>query len=300
MCLNLCKAGFLLTINDQRRETAEDVLEAGAVWAGSCLDVAAASDVVITMLPSTTAVEDVVLGPKGVLAGARSGMVVVDMSTSAPGTSKRLEAACLQRGIAFVDAPVSGGVQGAKRGTLTIMDGGDEATMARLRPVFAALGAPDHFVHAGPVGNGEIVKLINQHLLGVIAAAPLEAFVLSVKAGVAVEIMDRVLSTSSGGSWQLAHAIRQRAFTGSFEPGFTTDLLVKDLRLVQDLADDLHVPLTMVAVARQMYEAARAQGYGSNDSTAVVRPLEQLVGVEARFRATGRGGGTLCRWTAHC
>jgi 3-hydroxyisobutyrate dehydrogenase len=282
MCLNLRKAGFPLVVYARRPEAAQAVVAAGATLAESSRAVAEASDIVITILPDSPQVEEVVLGPNGVLEGVREGMAVVDMSTIAPAASKRVAAACAERGVAFMDAPVSGGSQGAEAGTLTIMAGGEAATFERLRPVFGAMGAAENILHVGPVGSGEVVKLVNQHLCGVIAAASLEAFVLGVKAGGDVETMARVVGASSGGNWQLANPIQLRAFTGTFEPGFFTDLLIKDLRLVAELGEELSVPVTLGAVAKQMYEAARAMGYGRNDYTAVVRPMEQLAGVEVR------------------
>ncbi len=287
MCLNLIEAGFPLTVYARRPESARAVVAAGATLVASSRAVAEAVDVVITMLPDSPQVEEVVLGSDGVLAGARAALTVVDMSTIAPAASKRVAAACAERGVAFLDAPVSGGSQGAEAGTLTIMAGGEAAVFERLRPVFLAMGAAENILHIGPVGAGEAVKLVNQHLCGVIAAATLEAFVLGVKAGVDVETMARVVGVSSGANWQLANPIRLRAFSGSFEPGFFTDLLVKDLRLVTELGEELNVPLTLVAVAKQLYEAARAQGYGRDDYTAVVRPLEDLVGVTVRTAEDG-------------
>lgn len=282
MCLNLRKAGFPLTIYARHPETVGDVVAAGATLVDSSRAVAAASDVVITMVTNSPDVEQVVLAPGGVLEGARADMTVVDMSTIAPSVARKVAAACAERGVAFLDAPVSGGSQGAVAGTLTIMVGGDKETFERVRPVFAAMGSRENTLLVGPTGAGQVVKLINQHLCGVIAAGTLEAFVLGVKAGADVQTMARVIGASSGGSWQLANPIKLRAFSGTFEPGFFTDLLVKDLRLVMELADELNVPVTMAAVSKQMYEAARAQGYGRRDYTAVVRPLEELVGVTVR------------------
>ncbi len=286
MCLNLLKAGFPLTVYARHPEapSVRRVIEAGAALAGSSREVARASDVVITMLPDSPQVEAVVRGAGGVLEGAHEGLAVVDMSTVAPAASKGVAAACAEHDVLFLDAPVSGGSQGAEAGTLTIMIGGDEVAVERLRPVFAAMGKSENIVHVGPNGAGTAVKLVNQHLCGVIAAATLEAFVLGVKAGVDVETMARIVGTSSGANWQLDNPIRLRAFSGTFEPGFFTDLLVKDLRLVAGMGEDLQVPVTLAAVAKQMYEAARAQGYGRSDYTAVVRPLEELTGVQVRTR----------------
>jgi 3-hydroxyisobutyrate dehydrogenase len=284
MCLNLRKAGFPLSIYARRPDAVQEVVAAGASLLDSPAAVARASDIVITMVTDSPDVEQVVLGPQGVLEGVRQGMVVVDMSTIAPATARKIAEACAERQVEFLDAPVSGGSQGAIAGTLTIMAGGERATFERLLPVFAAVGRPENTLLVGPVGTGQIVKLINQHLCGVIAAGTLEAFVLGVKAGADVETMARVIGSSSGGNWQLDNPIRLRAFSGTFEPGFFTDLLVKDLRLVLEMADQLSVPVTMAAVAKQMYDVARAQGFGRRDYTSVVRHLEEIAGVEVRSR----------------
>lgn len=289
MCLNLLKAGFPLTIFARRPDGVRAVIDAGAALAESVGAVAAASDIVITMLPDSPQVEEVVLGPGGVLEAAREGMAVVDMSTIAPATSRKVAVACAERGVAFLDAPVSGGSQGAEAGTLSIMIGGEAAVVERLRPLFAAMGSDEKIIHVGPAGAGEVVKLVNQHLCGVIAAGTLEAFVLGVKAGADVETMARVVGVSSGANWQLANPIRLRAFSGTFEPGFFTDLLVKDLRLILEMGEQEGVPVMLAAVAKQMYEAARAQGYGRDDYTAVVRPLEDLVGVTVRAKEVAGG-----------
>ncbi len=284
MCLNLRKAGFPLSIYARRPEAVQEVVDAGATLVDSPAAVAQASDIVITMVTDSPDVEQVILGPKGVLEGVRPGMVVVDMSTIAPATARKVGEACAERQVGFLDAPVSGGSQGAVAGTLTIMVGGERPTFERVLPVFAAVGRPENTLLVGPVGTGQVVKLINQHLCGVIAAGTLEAFVLGVKAGADVETMARVIGSSSGGNWQLDNPIRLRAFSGTFEPGFFTDLLVKDLRLVLQMADQLKVPVTLGAVAMQMYEVARAQGYGRRDYTSVVRHLEEVAGVEVRVR----------------
>lgn len=282
MCLNLRKAGFPLTVYARHPESAREVVDAGAVLVESPATVAAASDIVITMVTSSPDVEQVVSARGGILEGARAGSVVIDMSTISPSVARKVAADCAAHGVAFMDAPVSGGSQGAVAGTLTIMAGGDADTFERARPVFEAMGAAENILLVGPVGAGQVVKLVNQHLCAVIAAATLESFVLGVKAGADVQTMARVVGASSGGNWQLANPVRLRAFSGTFEPGFFTDLLVKDLRLVLELADELHVPVALAAASKQMYEAARAQGYGRRDYTAVVRPLEDLVDVTVR------------------
>ncbi len=285
MVLNLLKAGFSVTIYARTPSKVQDVVEAGAVLVGSSREVALASDVVITMVPNSPEVEEVVLGEHGVLEAARDGLIVVDMSTIAPAASQAIGAACAARGVHFMDAPVSGGSQGAQKGILTIMAGGDAETFQAVRPVFEAMGKAENIFHVGPVGSGEVVKVINQVLCGVIAAGTAEALVLGVKAGADVETMARIIGVSTGGSWQLANPFPLRVFTGTFEPGFMTDLLHKDLGLALELAAEQQVPLALTALSLQMYEAARAKGYGRRDYTSVIRSLEEIAGVEVRTDA---------------
>lgn len=286
MCLNLLKAGFPLTVYSRRPESADQVVEAGATRADSPRALAEASDVVITMVTNSPDVEAVLLGPDGALAGAHAGLILVDMSTIAPAVARKVAAVAAVRGVPMLDAPVSGGSQGAEAGTLTIMAGGDRDVFERVRPVFEAMGRRENILHVGPSGAGQTVKLINQHLCGVIAAADAEAFVLGVKAGADVATMARIIGASSGGNWQLANPVALRAFTGSFEPGFFTDLLIKDLDLVLELATEQGVAAPLAAQARQLYERARQQGYGRRDYTSVFVPLEDDAGVQVRIEPT--------------
>lgn len=282
MVLNLLKAGLPVTIYARTPEKVADVVEAGARLVSSPSEVAGATDVVITMVPNSPEVEEVVLGPNGVLQGARAGLIVVDMSTIAPAASRAIAARCAEQGVRFLDAPVSGGSQGAQKGTLTIMAGGEAADFATVLPIFQAMGKKDNIFHVGPVGSGQVIKLANQILCGVIAAANAEALVLGAKAGADVAAMAKIIGVSSGGNWQLDVQFPVRVFNGSFEPGFMTDLLQKDLGLALELGEQEHVPLALTAAASQMYEVARAQGYSRRDYTSVVRTLERIAGVEVR------------------
>jgi 2-hydroxy-3-oxopropionate reductase/2-hydroxymethylglutarate dehydrogenase len=285
MCLNLLKAGFPLTVYARRPESAAPVVEQGAARAESPRAVSEASDVVITMVTSSPDVEQVVLGPGGVLEGARPGLTLVDMSTIAPSVARKLAETARERGVEVLDAPVSGGSQGAEAGTLSIMVGGDAATFARCKPIFEAMGRRENIFHVGPHGSGQVVKLINQHLCGVIAAADAEAFVLGVAAGADVATMARIIGVSSGGNWQLANPVALRAFTGTFEPGFFTDLLIKDLDLVLELASERGIAAPLAERARQLYERARQAGFGRRDYTSVFVPLEEDAGVRVRITA---------------
>ena len=284
MTLNLLKAEHHVTIFARHPDKPEvqEVVGAGAKLAPSPRAVAMASDIVITILPNSPQVEEVVSGPQGVLEGARRGLIVVDMSTIAPATSRKLAQAASAAGAHFLDAPVSGGTQGAVNGTLTIIVGGEREIFEQARPVLEVMGKKENIFHVGPSGAGEVVKIVNQVLVGAIAAATAEALTMGVKAGVDVETMTKIIGVSTGASWQLSNQFPLRAFNGTFQPGFMTDLLHKDLGLALELAADNTLPVPMTALARQLYEMTRAEGYGRNDYTAVLKVFEQLAGVEVR------------------
>lgn len=282
MALNLLKAGHHVTLFARHPTKAEvqEVLQAGAQQAPSPRAVAMVSDVVITMLPNSPQVEEVLLGEQGVLAGTRKGLIIIDMSTIAPATSRKLGEAASAKGAHFLDAPVSGGSQGAINGTLSIMVGGEQEIFEQARPVLEGMGK--NLFYVGPQGAGEIVKLVNNILCGAIAATISEAFVLGVKAGADVETMARIIGVSTGGNWQLANPFMLKAFHGNFQPGFMTDLLHKDLGLALDLAEENQTALPLTALTRQMFEMARAAGYGREDYTSLLKVLEQMAGVNVR------------------
>jgi 3-hydroxyisobutyrate dehydrogenase len=284
MTLNLLKAGHDVTIFARHPEKAEvqEVLQAGARLAPSPRAVAMASEIVITMVPNSPQVEEVVAGSQGILEGARKGLIIIDMSTIAPSISRALATKAGEQGVYFLDAPVSGGSQGAVNGTLTIMVGGEREIFEKIRPVLGAMGKAENIFYVGPSGSGEVVKIVNNMLVGNISAAIVEALVLGVKAGADVDTMAKIVGVSAGASWQLAEQFPRRAFNGSFQPGFMTDLLHKDLGLALDLAADLQTPVAMTALSRQLFELARAAGYGRDDYTALLKVIEQAAGVEVR------------------
>jgi len=286
MTLNLLKAGHSVTIYARHPEKAEvqEVIQAGAKLAPSPRAVAIASEIVITMVPNSPQVEEVVTGPQGLLEGARKGLIIVDMSTIAPSVSRQMAEAAKARGVHFLDAPVSGGSQGAINGTLSIMVGGEQKIFEQVRPVFEAMGKKESIFYVGGHGSGEVVKLINNLLAANIAAAIAETFVLGVKAGGDVDTIAKIVGASTGASWQLANQFPLRAFNGSFKPGFMTDLMHKDLGLGLDLAAELQSPLPLSGLTRQMYEMARAAGYGKDDYTSILKVLEQEAGVEVRSK----------------
>jgi 3-hydroxyisobutyrate dehydrogenase len=282
MARNVLAAGHALTVYARRPDTIADLVAAGATPVESSAAVGRASEVVITMLPNAPEVEEVVLGARGVLEGAAAGTVVVDMSTIAPSASRGLAATCFDHGVAFLDAPVSGGSVGAERGTLSIMVGGDSDAYARCRPVLEAMGRPEAIFHVGPSGTGEVVKLANNILCGVIAAVTAEALTLGVKHGVDAATLAKIIGVSSGASWQLANVFPVRVWDGSFTPGFMTNLLLKDLGLALDLGDEGRVPLRLTALARELYDEARAAGHGRDDYSSVITLLEAAAGVAVR------------------
>jgi 3-hydroxyisobutyrate dehydrogenase len=284
MTLNLLKAGHTVTVFARHPEKPEvqEVVNAGARLAPSSRAVAMASEIVITMVPNSMQVEEVVAGPQGIFEGARKGLIIIDMSTIAPSVSRKLARDAGKYGAHFLDAPVSGGSQGAAKGTLTIMVGGEREIFEQALPVLEAMGKKENIFHVGPNGTGEVVKIVNNILCGAIAASVAEAFTLGVKAGADVDTMAKIIGVSTGASWQLSNQFQLRAFRGDFQPGFMTDLLYKDLGLALDLASEKTTPAVMTALTRQLFEQARAEGFGREDYTSVIKVLEKMAGVEVR------------------
>lgn len=286
MSRNLLRAGFDLAVWARRPESATELLGEGATWAETPRELAQRSDVVILMVTNSPDVQELVLD-RGLLDGAAPGTVIVDMSTIAPAVSRSLAEACSRQGVDFLDAPVSGGTQGAEAGTLTVMAGGKAEALERVRPVLEAVGGK--IFHVGPSGSGEVIKLVNNMLVGVIAAATAEALVLGAKAGADVATMAGVVGASTGASWQLANQFPLRAFNGSFRPGFMTNLLAKDLGLALELGAETGAPLFLTALTRQLYGEVQAEGHGADDYTAILRILESIAGVRVRTE-TAVGG----------
>src|SRR5579875_217048 len=284
MTLNLLKAGHTVTVFARHPEKPEvqEVVNAGARLAPSSRAVAMASEIVITMVPNSMQVEEVVAGPQGIFEGARKGLIIIDMSTIAPSVSRKLARDAGKYGAHFLDAPVSGGSQGAAKGTLTIMVGGEREIFEQALPVLEAMGKKENIFHVGPNGTGEVVKIVNNILCGAIAASVAEAFTLGVKAGADVDTMAKIIGVSTGASWQLSNQFQLRAFRGDFQPGFMTDLLYKDLGLALDLASEKTTPAVMTALTRQLFEQARPEGLGREDYTSVIKVLERMAGVEVR------------------
>jgi len=273
MAKNLLNKGFAVTAFDANPEAVTAAAAAGMTAAASAAECVATADIVITMLPSSPNVESVYTGDGGVLAAARRGTLCVDMSTIDPAVSRRVAAAGKERGLRFIDAPVSGGVPRATDGTLAIMVGGETADVQEALPALQAMGA--NVIHVGPVGSGEVAKLCNNLISGVVAVALSEAFRIAEGFGVDPKIVTDVISKSSGNTWVMEHMhpvpglVARAASTNEYRPGFMTDLMCKDLGLAVDAARALRVPVFVAPAAQQVYRLASSHGLGRKDFTSV-------------------------------
>jgi 3-hydroxyisobutyrate dehydrogenase len=270
---NLVKKNFAVVAYDVVPAALEGAVKLGAVAGASSADVAKRSDVLVTMLPSSSHVEAVYLGPGGVRETMGRGRLCVDMSTIDPAVSRRVAAALAERGVRFIDAPVSGGVPRATDGTLAIMVGGEKKDVEEARPVLSAMGA--NVIHVGAVGSGEVAKLCNNLIAGVAAVAVSEAFRIAEGFGVDARVLTDVISKSSGNTWVMEHMhpvagiVPRSASTNDYAPGFMTDLMAKDLGLAVNAARELRVPVVVAAAAQQALRLASSHGFGRRDFTSV-------------------------------
>ena len=276
MAKNLLRKGFNVTVFDVRDEPLRTLESLGARVAGSPRDLGAASSIVLTSLPSSKQVEDVVLGRYGLIDGMAKGGVIADTSTIEPAVSRRLAGECAKKGISMIDAPVSGGTVGAEKGTLSIMVGGEKDTVERCMDVLRAIGV--NIYHVGDTGSGQIFKLINNMLVAVNLVGVSEALVLGRKAGVNPDLLYNVIRTSAGNSWALEQKLPKMA-SGDFAPGFRVWLQHKDLALAMSLASQMGVALPITSLAYQMYESAKAMGLEDLDHSAVFKVLQKLSGM---------------------
>lgn len=280
MAANLIKKGYEVTVSDVNPEAVKAAVALGAAAAEKNSELARDKDIILTSLPNAAIVESVILGKDGLLEGAQAGALIVDLSSITPQSIQKVAERAAQKGVGVMDAPVSGGTAGAEKGTLTIMAGGSEAHFKQAMPVLSCIGTK--IDHVGDVGAGDTVKLVNNLLLGVNMAAVSEAFALGVKAGIAPETLYRIISSSSGTSYALTAKYEKFFSKGNFAPGFMIDLQYKDLQLAVDTAKSLKMPLMVGNVVQQMYEIARAQGYGQEDISAVIKLYEQYGGIQVR------------------
>jgi 2-hydroxy-3-oxopropionate reductase len=276
MAANLLAAGYPLTVHSRGRGPVDELAGLGASPATSARDVAAASDVVITMLPDSPDVEAVVLGPDGVGDGIAPGALYVDMSTIAPAVSRSIAVTLAERDVEAVDAPVSGGETAARAGELSIMAGGSDEAVARAQPIFDVLGKAT--THIGPPGAGQVAKAANQVVVALTIQAVAEALVLARKAGADPA---RVRAALLGGFAQsrVLDVHGQRMLDGAYDPGFKLRLHRKDLAIALQLSREQEVPLLATAQAAQLMDALLAGGAGDRDHSAMATLYEQLAGV---------------------
>jgi 2-hydroxy-3-oxopropionate reductase len=278
MAKNLLKAGYKLAVFDKFAPF-DDIIALGALAAASNREVASKSDVIITMLPNSPHVKEAVLGADGVLEGCKAGQILVDMSSIAPAVSRELAAALKAKGVAFLDAPVSGGEPKAIDGTLAIMAGGDQKTFDAVKPILEKMGSS--VVLVGDIGAGNVAKLANQIVVALNIAAVSEAFTLAAKAGVdPVKVFDAIKGGLAGST--VMNAKVPMILDGNFKPGFRIELHIKDLQNALDTGHNLNVPLPLTANVMETLQALKTDGMAANDHSAIVRFYEKLAGIEVR------------------
>ncbi len=277
MWQHIYRAGFPVTVWNRTRSKAEEAVKLGAEMADSPKEVAERSDLIITMVGDTPDVQQVVEGEEGALAGARPGSILIDMSTIAPEATRQLAAAAAKKGVAMLDAPVSGGDIGAQQGTLSIMVGGEAEVLEKARPVLEPMAKS--IVHCGPIGAGQTVKACNQILAGLTLLGVVEAFAFAKKAGVELEKMLEVTTQGAASSWALAN-YGPRIIQGDLKPGFSVRFQQKDLRIVLQEAEQMELPLMGTALVQQLLRAVQAHGGNEDGTHALIRIMEQLGQVE--------------------
>lgn len=273
MAMNLVSAGEDVVVWNRTRSRAIALEDAGAVVAASPADVARSCELVMICVSDTPDVESVVFGGDGVAEGLTSGSLVVDHSTISPSATKDFASRVNELGAHWLDAPVSGGSEGAANGTLSIMVGGDAGQLDRARDLFGIMGTT--ITHVGPQGAGQLVKAVNQILVVVNQLAVSEALLLAEAGDLDLESALKAVEGGAAGSWMLSNRGPQM-INRDWEPGFTIDLQQKDLRLVLEAADDLGVPLPGTSLVFQMYRALQSRGLGSEGNHALVKALEEM------------------------
>ena len=279
MSKNLLKAGYPLVVYDIVAETVDEVVKAGAEKGTSPKDVAAKADAIITMLPNSPHVKEVVLGKDGIIEPMRPGSILIDMSSIAPLVSREVAAALAAKKIRMLDAPVSGGEPKAIDATLSIMVGGNQADFDEYLPILKTMGAS--VVLCGEIGAGNVTKLANQIVVAANIAAVSEALVLATKAGVNPELVFQAIRGGLAGS-TVMDAKAPMMLNRNFKPGFRINLHIKDLNNVLDTAKGISAPTPLTEEAMKMMLSLRDDGMGDNDHSALVRYYEKVAGIEVR------------------
>jgi 3-hydroxyisobutyrate dehydrogenase len=273
MSANLRKAGFEVTVWNRTPGRAADVVALGAVEAATPAEAARGATVALVCVSDTPDVEQVLFGPDGIASGIATGSLVIDVSTISPGATAAFAARLREQGIGFVDAPVSGGSEGARKATLTIFVGGDEADVERARPVLAAMGTT--ITHFGPAGSGQAVKAVNQVMIAGVYLAVAEGMVLAMKAGLDPAATAQALGGGVAGSWILANR-SGKMIANDYPLGFRTALHLKDLGIAMELGKTTGTVMPLAALAAQLEAGLVARGYGDEDMSNLARAIRQL------------------------
>ena len=281
MAKNVIRKGYHVTAYDVAQKNVAEIADFGATPAKSSKEVAEQSDIIITMLPSSPHVREVIMGEDGVIKGVKKGSTVIDMSTIDPVTTRDISAKLYQAGTDMLDAPVARGVKGAIEGTLAIYVGGEPHVFEKCKAILFTMGTDVEY--CGGCGAGEIVKIVNNLIIAVSMCSLSEALVLGVKAGVKPDILYKTLTKGSGDSFVLQNHVKNFVMQGKFEEGiFPVDYIMKDLNLAMITAEKYHIPQYFGSLAYQTYELARASGYGGQYYPVVIKVLEELIGVKFR------------------
>ncbi|HVZ00610.1 MAG TPA: NAD(P)-binding domain-containing protein [Dongiaceae bacterium] len=278
MASNLCRKGFRLVVHDVNRQAVQELESLQARGAANAAQVAAEGSVIVTMLPNSAIVSEVVAGRDGVIENAKPGSLIMDMSTVSPETTDAVAKKAAAKGIAFVDAPVGRLAEHADRGESLFMVGAAPEDFARVKPLLEGMGTTIH--HCGPVGSGTRTKLVNNFLAVSLCQMNAEALALSQRFGLNLEKTLEVLHGTTATNGQLKINWPNKVLKGDTTPGFTIDLAHKDLSLIVDAANAARVPMPMAAAAREAFSTARAAGFGGQDFSAMVDALCAIAGIE--------------------
>lgn len=277
MALNILKAGHKVTVHNRTREKEKPLAAAGAGRAESPAEAAKGNEIVITCVSDTPDVEAIILGETGVIRGITPGSIVVDMSTVSPSATRRIAAALAEKGVRMLDAPVSGGSEGAQKGTLSIMVGGESQDLENVRPVLETMGKT--ITHVGPIGAGQLTKAINQIVVAGTYWGVAEGIAIGLKAGLDMEKVVQAVGGGAAGSWAMINR-SGNMISNSYPLGFKVQLHRKDLNIALEVARELGVTLPVTAYVEQVETGLIARGHGDEDISVIARSIREASGIE--------------------